>query len=59
MMRPNAGPTIKQLEKRFHLDQMRVLYQNYKEESETNIVEIYKRNEKMTQKTRGWRAERI
>ena len=59
MMRPNAGPTIKQLEKRFHLDQMRVLYQNYKEESETNIVEIYKRNEKMMQKTRGWRAERI
>ncbi|TGO25317.1 hypothetical protein BPAE_0083g00170 [Botrytis paeoniae] len=54
-----AGPTIEQVEKHFHLDQMRVLYQNYKKESEKSIAEIRKRNEEMIWETRDCGAERI
>ncbi|TGO60936.1 hypothetical protein BCON_0031g00130 [Botryotinia convoluta] len=43
----------------FSFGSMRVLCQNYKEESEKNINEIRKRNEEMIWKTREWRAERI
>ncbi|KAF7856127.1 hypothetical protein EAF04_010080 [Stromatinia cepivora] len=56
---PTARPSAEQIEKEFHLDQLRVLYRDYKEASEKSIAEVQKRNEEVIWKMQKWRAERV
>ncbi|KAJ8070528.1 hypothetical protein OCU04_000902 [Sclerotinia nivalis] len=53
------GPFVEQIEKEFHLDQVRVLYREHKKASEKSIAEIHKRNQEVIWKFGKWRAERI
>ncbi|APA07102.1 predicted protein [Sclerotinia sclerotiorum 1980 UF-70] len=56
---PTSRSSVQQLEKEFHLDELRVICREYKEASEKSIAEIHRRNQEVLLKFGKWRNERI
>ncbi|CAD6447955.1 0befb940-6894-499f-888c-b3e503d4b58e [Sclerotinia trifoliorum] len=54
-----SRPSVDQLEKELHMDQLRVMCREYEEASEKSIAEIHKRNHEVLCKFGKWRAELI